>query len=333
MKSFSQEVKVKKKAYLLFSGGLDSIIAAKLLQNMGFKVIAVNIVSPFFERSKETIKKIAEKLGIDVIFIEAGEDYLEMLKNPKYGYGKNLNPCIDCKAYMLRKVAEIADKNVIATGDVLGQRPMSQRKEAFKLIEKLANLEGRVLRPLSGKLLPPTIYEKEGLVKRESMLDLKGRSRKRHKEILKMMGLDISEFPTPAGGCLLTDPTFSKKVRDLIEHNELSWKNVRLLKVGRHFRIDSCKLVVGRNREENEELKNFIEPSDVVLKPSIPGPTGILRCSKKPDDRVIDTSSKIIARYCSKRKGNVPVSIMSEGKILKVIKAEPLENTEELLIK
>jgi tRNA U34 2-thiouridine synthase MnmA/TrmU len=324
---------VKKKVYLLFSGGLDSIIAAKLLKNLGFEVIAVNIVSPFFERDRETVKKIAEKLGIDVIFIEAGNDYLEMLKNPKYGYGKNINPCIDCKAYMLRKVAEIADNNIIATGDVLGQRPMSQRKEAFKLIEKLANLEGKVLRPLSGKLLPPTIYEKEGLIKREQLLDLKGRTRKKHEEILKKLNLDISEYPTPAGGCLLTDPNFSKKVKDLIKHNELNRDNVKLLKVGRHFRINSCKFVLGRNKEENEKLKELVKQSDFTLKPiSIPGPTGILRCSKEPSSKILDLCAGILARYCSKRKGPVEVSISKGKSTLRTVKAEPVENTKEFLI-
>ncbi|RUM88948.1 MAG: DUF814 domain-containing protein, partial [Thermovibrio sp.] len=163
------------KVYLLFSGGLDSILAAELLKKLGFKVIGVHITSPLFQKDLDELRKVADELGIELIVLEAGDDYLEMLKNPVYGYGKNLNPCIDCKAYMLKKVKEIAgDNGIIATGEVLGQRPMSQHLQAFRSIEKLAGLKGRVLRPLSGKLLPETEYEREGIVRKEELLDLRG---------------------------------------------------------------------------------------------------------------------------------------------------------------
>jgi hypothetical protein len=192
----------------------------------------------------------------------------------------------------------------LATGEVLGQRPMSQRLNAFRSIEKLAGLRGMVLRPLSGKLLPETVYEKEGLVKREEMLDLKGRSRKRYPEILAELGVDYENLPTPSGGCLLTDPAFSKKVKDLMEHDQLDWKNVKLLKVGRHFRLGNCKLVVGRNRKENEELSSLAEEGDFLLKAvGVPSPTGLLRCGKvEPDEDTLRLAASIVARYSDARK-------------------------------
>ncbi len=321
------------KAYLLFSGGIDSIIAAELLKKLGFEVIAVNIVSPFFERDRETLEKIAQRIGVRIIFIEAGDDYLLMLKNPKYGYGKNMNPCIDCKAYMLRKVKEIAGENIIATGDVLGQRPMSQRRDAFRAIEKLAGLEGRVLRPLSGKLLPETVYEREGIVKRENLLDLKGRSRRRHYEILREMGLEPSELPTPAGGCLLTDPSFSRRLKDLMENGELNWDNVKLLKVGRHFRVNGCKFVLGRNREENEKLRGLEKRGDIIFRArNVPGPVGLLRC-REVDERTVEMCASILSRYCSKASGSVDVAILKNGKLLREVKAEPLRDAERFLVR
>ncbi len=321
-----------KKAYLLFSGGLDSIIAAKLLKKMGFEVVGVHITSPFFEKELQKVKELADRLGIELKVVEAGEDYLEVLKSPVYGYGKNVNPCIDCKAYMLKKLKEIAgEEGIIATGEVLGQRPMSQRLDAFRSIEKLAGLKGKVLRPLSGKLLPPTVYEEEGIVKREELLDLKGRSRKRYPELLKELGINEKELPTPAGGCLLTEPSFAVKVRDLIEHNELSWENVKLLKVGRHFRIKNCKLIVGRNREENRRISELGREGDFTLRVEVaPSPTGLLRCTGEPDEEVLKVAAGIVARYSdAKREKSVPVSLYRDGKLIKVIEVEPLFETKE----
>jgi len=322
----------KRKAYLLFSGGLDSIIAARLLQRLGFEVVGVHITSPFFEKEPEKVKELAEKLGIELQVIKAGDDYLEMLKNPVYGYGKNVNPCIDCKAYMLKKLKELAgEKGIVATGEVLGQRPMSQRLDAFRSIEKLANLKGRVLRPLSGKVLPETVYEREGVVRREALLDLRGRSRKRYPEILKELGIKEEELPTPAGGCLLTEPSFAVKVKDLMEHGELNWESVKLLKTGRHFRIKNCKLIVGRNREENKRLLELSREGDFILKVEVaPSPTGLLRCKEEPDREVLETAAAIVARYSdAKRERNVPVSIYRNGKLIEVITVEPLFDTKE----
>ncbi|WP_456455933.1 DUF814 domain-containing protein [Thermovibrio sp.] len=322
-------------AYLLFSGGLDSIIAAQLLKKLGFKVVGVHVKSPFFGKEEGELRKLAEKLGIELKVVEAKEDYLELLKSPKYGYGKNVNPCIDCKAYMLRKVKELAPKgSVIATGEVLGQRPMSQHIQAFNAIEKLSGLKGRVLRPLSGKLLPETEYEREGLIDKGKLLDLKGRSRKRYPELLKELKIDLSKLPTPAGGCLLTDPSFSKKVKDLIKHGELTVENSELLKVGRHFRLGNCKLIVGKNREENAELLKLAGENDYILKVEVaPSPVGLLRCKGEPQEEEIKKAAGIVARY-SDAKGNpqVPVSLYKGGKLIKEVEVEPIFETRNYLI-
>ncbi|RUM44629.1 MAG: DUF814 domain-containing protein [Desulfurobacterium sp.] len=321
---------MERKAYLLFSGGLDSIIAAKLLKRLGFKVVGVHITSPFFEKELGRLKELAERLGIELKIVEAGDDYLEMLKSPVYGYGKNVNPCIDCKAYMLKKLKEIAgEEGIIATGEVLGQRPMSQHMQAFRSIEKLSGLKGRVLRPLSGKLLSPTIYEEQGIVNKEELLDLKGRSRKRYPEILKNLGIDVDSLPTPAGGCLLTEPSFAVKVKDLMEHDELTWENVKLLKVGRHFRVGNCKLVVGRNAVENAKIRKSLKDSDYFLTvPGVPSPDALLRCKGEPERDVLKTSAGIVARYSdAKNEPKVNVAVYRNGKLIEELDVEPVLDT------
>ncbi len=325
----------RKKAYLLFSGGLDSIIAAKLLKKLGFDVVGVHITSPLFEKDVERVKELADKVGIDLKVVEAGEDYLEMLKNPVYGYGKNLNPCIDCKAYMLRKLKEVAEEGaLLATGEVLGQRPMSQRRDSFNTIEKLSGLKGQILRPLSGKLLPPTVYEEKGVVNREELLDLKGRSRKRYPEVLKKLGLNGEELPTPAGGCLLTEPSFARKVKDLMEHDELSWENIKLLKIGRHFRVNGCKLIVGRNREENRKIREVAKEGDYLITvPDIPSPTALLRCRGEPSHEVLKKAGGIVARYSdAKNEKEVKVAVYRGGKLLTELTVQPIFDLEKFSI-
>lgn len=297
-----------KKAYLLFSGGLDSIIAAKLLKNADFSVIGVHFKTPFFGKKEEELRELAESLGIALKVVDITEEFFPVLKNPPHGYGKNVNPCIDCKALMLKKLKEIASDGIIATGEVLGQRRMSQRGDSLKRIERVAGLEGKVFRPLSAKLLPETVYEKEGIVNRENFLDIKGRSRKRYPEIIKRIGINIKNLPTPAGGCLLTEPSFALKVKDLMEHNQLTVKDAELLKIGRHFRIGKGKLVVGRNREENLRLRDMFEEGEVLLyTENVPGPTGLLRWGDS--DLTVEKAAMIVARY-SDGKGREKVSVI-----------------------
>ncbi|WP_456397345.1 DUF814 domain-containing protein [Desulfurobacterium sp.] len=302
-----------KKAYLLFSGGLDSIIAAKLLKNAGFSVIGVHFKTPFFGKGEEELKELAESLGIELKVVDITEEFFPVLENPTHGYGKNVNPCIDCKALMLKKLKEIASDGIIATGEVLGQRPMSQRGDSLKRIERVAGLDGMVFRPLSARLLPATVYEKEGIVNRENFLDLKGRSRKRYPEIIEKIGLNMENLPTPAGGCLLTEPSFAVKVKDLMEYGQLTVKDAELLKVGRHFRIGEGKLVVGRNKEENCRLKEIFEDGEILLyTENIPGPTGLLRWDSS--DLTVEKAATIVARYSDgKDRGKVSVIVKKGG--------------------
>jgi tRNA-specific 2-thiouridylase len=246
----------KPKAVALLSGGLDSSLAVRMMLHQGIDVEAVAIKTPFcdFDCGKgcgHRVKEVADELGIKLKTVYFGEEYLRMLKNPKHGYGSGMNPCIDCRGMMYNAAKEhmkSTSADFVITGEVLFQRPMSQNNRALHIIEKETGLESKVLRPLSAKHLPPTEAENMGLIKRENMGDIKGRSRKGQLTLAKHFG--ISEPPNAAGGCLLTDPGFSKRVKDIMDHCDdiPTLNDIELLKVGRHFRIlHDAKFVVGRN--------------------------------------------------------------------------------------
>jgi tRNA U34 2-thiouridine synthase MnmA/TrmU len=226
-------------------------------------------------------QKAVDALGIPLKVFNVSEEYLNVVKHPKHGYGSNMNPCIDCRIFMLKKTKaymEVASASFIVTGEVLGQRPMSQRRDAMRLIEKEAGLEGFILRPLSAKFLPVTIPEKEAWVDRERLLSIHGRSRKPQIRLADHFG--IRDYPCPAGGCLLTDPGFAKRMKDLNHYNpNFSLNDVHLLKIGRHFRFSpKLKLVVGRNEEENRKIQTFSHEGDILLKVvHYPGPLSLLR--------------------------------------------------------
>lgn len=248
-----------KRAVALLSGGLDSALAVALTIRQGVDVEAVFFSSPFCQCNRKggcQAVDVARTLGIKLKIIMKDEEYLEVVRKPKHGYGRGLNPCIDCRIFMLRKAklyAEEVGASLIVTGEVLGERPMSQHRRALELVEREAGLEGRILRPLSAKLLPKTEAEKTGLVKREELLDISGRSRKRQIELAENLG--IAGYSCPAGGCLLTDKNFARKLRDLFKNMEkVTMRDVELLKVGRHFRYGPNKIVVGRNEDENRRL-------------------------------------------------------------------------------
>ena len=264
----------------LFSGGLDSILAAKILQKQGIKVICLNIEIPFIpEDKKNNLKTTAKKLKIPLKTMKVGADYLKMVQNPKYHYGSAINPCIDCRIFILKKAKQLAKKTgakFIFTGEVLGQRPMSQHSQAMELVEKQTGLKGKLLRPLCAKLLPKTEAEKMGWVKRDNLLDISGRSRQRQLSLAKKWR--IKNFPTPAGGCLLTDKSFAKRLQDLFNQNKkISEADISLLKIGRHWRIDKNKIIIGRNFEENKKIKALKNPKDYYFETAkYPGPTGLL---------------------------------------------------------
>jgi tRNA U34 2-thiouridine synthase MnmA/TrmU len=313
----------KPKAVALLSGGLDSNLAVRMMLEQGVDIEAVAIKTPFcdFDCGKgcgQRVKEVADELGIKLKTVYFGEEYLRMLKNPKYGYGSGMNPCIDCRGMMYNAAKEHMKKtnaDFVITGEVLFQRPMSQNNRALHIIEKETGMECKVLRPLSAKHLPPTDAEKMGLINRENMGDIKGRSRKGQLTLAKQFG--VSEPPNAAGGCLLTDPSFSKRVKDILDHCEdiPTLNDIELLKVGRHFRITpDAKFVVGRNKDENEVIKALVADADVIIEvKDYVGPTCILRC-KDYDDSLLIKCAAIAARYSDAPRDDLSkVSITVKG--------------------
>jgi tRNA U34 2-thiouridine synthase MnmA/TrmU len=244
-------------------------------------------------------QKAVDSLGIPLRVFNVSEEYLDVVKHPKHGYGSNMNPCIDCRIFMLKKAKAYMEEtgaSFIVTGEVLGQRPMSQRRDAMRLIEKEAGLEGYIVRPLSAKFLPVTIPEKEGWINRETLPEFQGRSRKPQIKLADHYG--IRDYPCPAGGCLLTDPQFANRMKDLMLSNpKFSLNDVHLLKIGRHFRLShNLKLVVGRNEEDNKKIQTFTQEGDILLKAlHIPGPLSLLR--GEPNGIEIEKAASITVRY------------------------------------
>ncbi|MGO0122482.1 tRNA 4-thiouridine(8) synthase ThiI [Desulfothermobacter acidiphilus] len=289
------------KALALFSGGLDSILAVKLIELQGIKVVGVAFTSPFFDASRAV--EMAEKLGLSLRVVDITEELIPLVLNPRHGYGKHFNPCIDCHALMLRKAGELMKEegaSFIITGEVLGERPMSQNRQALEIVAREAGLEGYVLRPLSALLLPPTIPEKEGWVKREKLLGIKGRSRKPQLELARRLG--IEEFPTPAGGCLLTDPGYARRIKELLRlRSAPSRQDFELLKYGRHFFLPGVQIVVARKEEENARLLALQEPADFLLRlKDIPGPRTLVRGN--PEEKDLRLAAALTIRYSKARE-------------------------------
>ncbi len=304
------------KAIALLSGGLDSTLASKIVLDLGIELEALNFLTVFCtctNRGETCLasQKAVSALGIPLNVLNVSEEYLHVVKNPKHGYGSNMNPCIDCRIFMMKKAKAYMEEigaSFIVTGEVLGERPMSQRRDSMRLIEKEAGLDGLILRPLSAKLLPASIPEKEGWVDREKLLKIQGRSRKPQIQLADHYG--IRDYPCPAGGCLLTDPGFAKRMRDLIHyHSDFTLNDVHLLKMGRHFRLSPrLKLVVGRNEEENQKIQTFSGEGDILLRLfRFPGPLSLLR--GEAGEREIEQASAITARY-SKAKDLEKVEVI-----------------------
>lgn len=276
---------MNKKAISLFSGGLDSALAAKLILDQGIDVVGLHFTSHFAsksdkERGLQAIRT-AKELGIRLIVKNKGDEYIEIIKKPRYGYGKNMNPCIDCRIFMLEKTALVMaeeEAGFLITGEVIGQRPMSQKRHTIELIEKRSNLTGLIVRPLSAKLFPPTKAELEGVIDREKLLGISGRSRETQYNLVRLYNL--KEYARPGGGCLLTDPIFARKLKNLMECDKaFTPKDIELLTIGRYFRPDNnTMLILGRNKEENERLESFRMAPYILFSPlSFKGPKGILK--------------------------------------------------------
>ncbi len=292
-----------RKAVALISGGLDSVLAAKIVGDQGFEVLGLYCTTTFsksYGREEDThAARVAKEIGIELRVLDLGQAYTDLIRNPKHGYGKNVNPCIDCKIFMLRKAKAVMNEigaSFIVTGEVLGQRPMSQRRDTLYVIERDSGLKGIVLRPLSAKLLPPTKAEQEGIVDRDKLCAVSGRSRNRQIELAKNYG--ITGFSAPAGGCLLTDEHFAAKLRDLFEHElDITQTDVRLLTVGRHFRLASgLKVVLGREESENKKIMALEQPGYHLFMPDgFPGPVALLAGEPAPEDKL--AAGRLILKY------------------------------------
>jgi tRNA U34 2-thiouridine synthase MnmA/TrmU len=318
------------KALGLLSGGLDSTLAVKLILDQDIDVFAINFTSPFClcGRGGCGAVEVAKKFNIPIRIVKKGEDYLKIIRNPKHGYGRNMNPCIDCRIYTLKKSKKYAKEigaSFIFTGEVLDERPMSQHTKALRIIEKETGLEGKILRPLSAKLLPETEAEKKEWVDREKLLDIRGRCRKPQIELAK--NLKINDYPCPSGGCLLTYKEFADKVRDLFEHKKkVSMKHIELLKIGRHFRFGNNKIIVGRNENENEKLLKMKEKDDYYFEVlDFMGPITLLQGPKTKE--VIKKAAGLTSRYSDVKEKKVLVNYGKE-KLNKKIIITPISEEE-----
>ncbi|MBI5739698.1 MAG: hypothetical protein HZA16_03165 [Nitrospirae bacterium] len=322
------------KAIALYSGGLDSTLAILTVMKQGIDVTAITFLNHFgcdiSDRSSCSKDPFAAsvKFGFKVKLSHLSDKFLEIVKNPKHGHGRNMNPCIDCRILMLKEAKEfmgLTGADFIITGEVLGQRPMSQRKNCFPMIDKAAGLKGSVLRPLSAKFLPMTVPEEKGLVDREQMYDFTGRSRKPQMALAQEFGL--TEYPAPAGGCLLTEPIYAYKLKELLEHDrDPSYTDINLLRLGRHFRFSSgCKIIVGRKQDENDAIKSVADRGDCLLRvDGVGSPLVIVRGALT--DEAVSFAASLCARYSdAKNLPEITVTV-ARGDERSYLKVRPADN-------
>jgi len=300
----------KIKAIGLFSGGLDSALAVKLVQDQGIEVIALNFTSPFCTCIGEgcSIANLAKKLDVPIKLMNKGKDYLRIIRHPRYGYGKNINPCIDCKIYILRRAKKYAKEigaKFVFTGEVLGQRPMSQHYKTLMLIEKESGLKGKLVRPLCAGLMPETEAEKKGWINREKLLTFQGRTRTPQLDLAKKYRID--GFMCGGSGCKLTEKEYSFKLKDLFTHKKrLRIKDVQLLNFGRHFRFGKNKIIVGRHQFDNKNLILLKDKSDIIIQvKDVMGPTTLLQGPKTKE--AIKLAASLTARYSDAKNENIIV--------------------------
>lgn len=294
----------KAKGIGILSGGLDSLLAVKILQDQDLDLMGIVYTTPFFDL-KQGIR-LDQVLGIPVRVVDLTQKHLVMLRSPVYGYGGHMNPCIDCHALMLREAGRIMEEeggDFLFTGEVLGQRPMSQRRDSLRSVEKLSGYPGRVLRPLSARLLEPTTPELEGLIDRSRLQSISGRGRKRQMALAEHYG--IREYPQPGGGCLLTKEGFTRKMKVLFDcYPGAGPREIELLKCGRHFRLSPTTLfVVGREQKDNERLEGLANPEDTVLRAAnVPGPTGLI-LGGQWQEADLDLAVRILVAYADTPPG------------------------------
>ncbi|DAB32500.1 MAG TPA: ATP-binding protein [Sulfurospirillum sp. UBA11407] len=318
------------KALALFSGGLDSMIAIKLLTLQGIEVIALYMDIGFGSKTDitQTLQNRASLVGAKLHVVDIKEEYIrDILFSPKYGYGKHFNPCIDCHGYMFKIASSLLDKlnaQFIISGEVLGQRPMSQRSDAMRSVKKLSGLEeDLILRPMSAKHMPLTKPEIEGWVDRDKLLGITGRGRDTQLALAKEYGWE--DFQSPGGGCLLTDPRFSEKLKEFLKYESLHVKDVALLKAGRHLRLpNQSKLIIGRDQAENEILEHINHEGYLRVKTlGIPGPFALLSKSANKEDK--NLSARLVLTFCKTSPNEIyTVEVGAQS-----IQASPFETREE----
>ncbi|MCD4796376.1 MAG: DUF814 domain-containing protein, partial [Candidatus Cloacimonetes bacterium] len=290
--------------------------------------------SPFFE--PESALKAAEQIDFELIVHDISQKHLKMLKNPRYGFGKNMNPCIDCHGLMFKEAASLMKEyniDFIISGEVVGQRPMSQRKDALNAVGKLSDNKDLMIRPLSQKLLTDTLPIREGWVNKEDMLDIQGRGRHRQIEMARKFG--ITYYQNPGGGCLLTDAGYSRRLCDLMDHDMFTINFIEFLKIGRHFRIsDNTKLIVGRNEKDNDALTNLTISEIILQAKDFPGPIAVLNSMIQPDEDEIKIAASLLLRYCNKAPDTSTVIYGKKYQLHQTveIKKMPPAKVEEFLI-
>ena len=317
------------KAVVMISGGLDSTLAVKVLLEQGIRVEAVTFATVFSRRPKagheSAAKRTAEQLGVELHTIDISEEQFKIVKSPRFGRGSSMNPCIDCHILMARKAKELMEKlgaGFVATGDVLGQRPMSQHRQALRLVERESGLEGLLLRPLSAQWLEPTVPELEGIVDRGRLLAIRGRSRKTQMELAAEFG--ITGYETPAGGCILTEKSFGRRLQDLLEHDPAAGlDDVQLLKYGRHLRLnDDVKVIVARNEEECHSLESHRAKMDIFIAKDVTGP-----CVLATPGIPVETAKVVaaITAYYGKGRGRNTVKVIwDNGETERVLAVKPI---------
>lgn len=331
-------MKNKVKALVLFSGGLDSILAAMLLKERGVEVTGIVFVHPF--SSSEHAVEWAGKIGIRLVRRDVDDKFFQMIREPKHGYGSNMNPCIDCRIYMLREARFYAERNgfdFIATGEVVGERPMSQVKGTIIRIEKEARMRNKIVRPLSGKLFPPTEAEENGLVEREWLLDISGRGRDRQAGLAKRFGLE--DYPQPGGGCLLTDYHYSRRLAEMLDFSKrLEWSDAELLKLGRHFRVEEDKVIVGRNEEDNKRLERTARKKSLTWMEAtgVGSPvTVVIPIDRRPTRQVLQKAASLTVLYSDAKRGEFLEVSVHQGKKKEILVSDAMEKNkaESLMIK
>jgi tRNA-specific 2-thiouridylase len=326
----------KVRALGLCSGGLDSMLAGLVLREQAIEVEWVTFETPFFDAAKA--RKASQMTGIPLTVKPIYPVYIEMLKNPPAGYGKYMNPCMDCHALMFKLAGEIMRErefDFLFSGEVLGQRPMSQNKTSLRYVEKHSGFDGYILRPLTAKNLPETIPEKEGLVDREMLLDIAGRGRKAQIKLAEKYG--IRDYPAPAGGCLLTDVGYTNRLRDLFDHQAgCTEEELHLLKYGRHYRLNpQTKLIVGRTEKDNANILKYHNPQiDTVIDvKDYPSPIGLVPHGAGKDSILLAAS---ICTGYSKAPKLAPVDVLvktdKKKETIKVIALQP-DDVRKLLIR